>query len=95
MLYVRSDARWSHATLPELSSHNSAHLHTLQNDLDLGKRGWVCCEYMHHESELVLSPDSFKLLGDNGNSVSAEKHRLKIGCYVRSLEEFFQSLSVG
>lgn len=77
---VRSDARWSRATLPEFSSRNSTHFRKLQNVPDLDDRRWFCCEYMHcksGESELVLSPNS--LSADDDNSVSAEKHRLKIG----------------
>jgi hypothetical protein len=83
---VRSDARWSRATLPEFSSRNSTHFRsvTLQKGSDFDKRGWFCCVcvYMHCEfgdSEFVLSLDS--LSADDGNSASAEIHRLtlKIG----------------
>jgi hypothetical protein len=79
---VRSDARWSRATLPEFSSRNSTHFLTLQKGSGLDERSWFCCEYMHckfGESELVLSLDSLSESGDDNNSVSAEKLRLKIG----------------
>lgn len=78
---VRSDARWSRATLPEFSSRNSTQFHTLQKGPDFDKRGGFCCGYMQckfGESELVLSllkSDSFKLSADD-NNVSAEKERL-------------------
>ena len=58
---VRSDARWSRATLPEFSSRNSTHFLALHKGSDLEERGWF------GESSL----DS--LSGDDGdNNVSAE-----------------------
>ena len=77
---VRSDARWSRATLPEFSSRNSTQFWTLQKDPDIDKTDWFCCGCMNSkfvESVLVLSLDSDSLSGDNDNSVSeAEKDRL-------------------
>ena len=78
---VRSDARWSRATLPEFSSRNSTQFHTLHKSLDFDKKGWFCCGYMHcksGESELVLSLDSDSLPDndDDTNSVSSGIDRL-------------------
>ena len=77
---VRSDARWSRATLPEFSSRNSTQFCTLQKDPDIDKTDWFCCGCMHSkfgESVLVLSLNSDSLSGDDDNSVSeAEKDRL-------------------
>ena len=78
---VRSDARWSRATLPEFSSRNSTvtQFHLLQKGPDFDKRGWFCCGYVHckfGESELVLSQNSDSLSADDDDSVSAEEDRL-------------------
>ena len=76
---VRSDARWSRATLPEFSSRNSTQFHILHKSPEFDKRGWLCCGYMHckfNESKLVLSLDSDSLSDDDDNSVSEDKERL-------------------
>ena len=67
---VRSDARWSRATLPEFSSRSSTHFRPLQKGSDLDKRSWFCCGYMYckfGESELILSLDSLSAGGDIGS----------------------------
>jgi hypothetical protein len=74
---VRSEARWSRATLPEFSNRNSTQFCILKNDFDI--RGRLGCGFMpckFGESELVLSQDSDPLSADDDNSVSAEKDRL-------------------
>jgi hypothetical protein len=77
---VRSDARWSRATLPEFSNRNSTQFCTLQKGPDFNERGWFCCGYMHckfGESKIVLSSlKSDSLSADDDDSVSAEKDRL-------------------
>ena len=72
---VRSDARWSRATLPEFSSRNSTQFRTWRNEPD--KRGW-CCLHCRFGGSGFVSP--FSLVATIvGNRDSAEKDRLKVG----------------
>ena len=77
---VRSDARWSRATLPEFSRRNSTHFSTSQRGSDLEKRfRWLpFFEHLHckfSESELA----SFCSSVSDDNIEPAEKGRLQIG----------------